>query len=91
MVKPLRKWLSSATVKERERLARLSGLALGHIQNIAYGCKGITVESAANIESASLVIARRHGDRLPPVMREDMCMVCKKCPYRKAHNVKDKS
>lgn len=75
---PLAKWLSRATVKEREALARRAGTTPNslHVTAGAYrngGKLNMTAEFAARIENASDGALRR--DELSPV--------CKACPYAK--------
>jgi hypothetical protein len=78
-----KKWMTSATLAERVRLASLAKTTLGTLTQVAGGYRtagkpSTGPELARRIEIASVRLAR---EGLPELKREDLCAACRQCEY----------
>lgn len=81
MKNAFQRWMSSATTKDKARLARLARTTVGSLRQLAggYRTKGrvrATPEQARRIEIAG----RRMGVKFP---RQSLCPACNACEFAK--------
>lgn len=78
-----KKWMATATLAEKARLASLAKTTLGTLAQVAGGYRtngrpSTGPELARRIEIAAVRVQR---DGLPELKREDLCVACGKCEY----------
>jgi hypothetical protein len=83
----LKQWIRSATAEELREMAAVAKVSVSHIYRVASGERAASAETAAGIEAAGFVIARRQSTKrlnpLPIINRGDVCETCSNCPYFK--------
>ena len=84
MTNILKTWLAKATTKEAEQLASLSETTLATLRQLAGGYRTDGVVRATPATARRIEIAaRKVGEGLPAIKREDLCPACKRCEYQK--------
>lgn len=78
--KALKKWMSAASLEQKEKLARLANTSLGMLYQLSAGDRKASSEKAIRIEKAAAKI----GGGLPPLTRMDLNETCRGCEYARA-------
>lgn len=73
-------WMTAASETEQENLALLAKTSRRYLKKLASGEKHASAALAGDIAEAVHVL-RMYNDRLPRVLRTDLCAACAACPY----------
>lgn len=79
-MKSLQRLLKRATAEQKRRFAEHADTSVNHLHQLATGHRGAGPELARRIEHASVLMST---ERLPVVLREDLCDACKTCEFAK--------
>lgn len=77
----LERLLARADAEQKKRLAAHAKTSVNHLYQLASGHRGAGPDLARRIEHASVKMS---NERLPVVLREDLCDACKTCEFAKA-------
>jgi hypothetical protein len=83
MNKKMTDWLKKSTVREQEALAEDAGTSRQYLFHIGTGFRCAGADMAGRIEVAAAKLRRYSKNRLPELLRKDLCSACAKCPYAK--------
>ena len=81
----MRVWMTSATPKERKRLASLAKTTLGNLQQLAGAYR---TEGRANLDSdlarrVEIATEKMQREGLPVLARESLSPACSRCEFAK--------
>ncbi|CAB4165152.1 hypothetical protein UFOVP821_21 [uncultured Caudovirales phage] len=72
-------YIGQLTAKQRKRLVKLAKTDDNHLSNIKAGAR-IGIDLASRIENAAHQLFGEDVDAPPPILRQEMCDVCRRCP-----------
>lgn len=86
-------WMQKASLAERDELARRAGTTRQYLYLLANNWRTMRADLAGRIEEAARELRKGAKDRLPKIVRAELCDTCRMCPYaqtgKRAKNKKE--